>query len=244
MQLDVLYNEDCLEGMKRLPDHSIDCIISDLPYGTTNCAWDSVIPFEPLWAQYKRVAKRNAAIVLTASQPFTTALIASNPKDFRYALVWDKAKGGNFALARKQPMKSHEDVLVFYRAQPVYHPQMEVRGRMRKKGGGKPSDNFGIVPSVSYNNQYYPRSILAFSNASRVDHIHPTQKPVALFEYLIRTYTNPGETVLDNCIGSGTTAIAAINTGRHYIGFEKDPQYFQSAQQRIANHQPQLSLIA
>jgi DNA modification methylase len=224
---------DCLEVMAGIPAGSVDLILCDLPYGTTACKWDAVIPFEPLWAQYRRIAKPNAAIVLTASQPFTTALITSNPKDFRYCLVWDKTKGGNFALARKQPMKSHEDVCVFYRAQPTYNPEMETRGAVRKKGGGKASDNFGIVPTVSFNNTYYPKSILQFSTGSRTDHHHPTQKPVALMEYLIRTYTNEGDTVLDNCMGSGTTGVACMNTGRRFIGIERDETYFEIARRRI-----------
>ena len=228
-----LYLGDCLEVMAMLPDASIDMILCDLPYGTTACKWDTVIPFEPLWAQYRRVAKRNAAIVLTASQPFTTALISSNMREFRYCWVWDKTKGGNFALARKQPMKSHEDVCVFYAAQPTYNPEMETRGAVRKKGGGKASDNFGIVPAVSYNNTYYPKSIIQFSTGSRIDHHHPTQKPVALMEYLIRTYTNEGEVVLDNCMGSGTTGVACVNTGRRIIGIEREPNYFDIACRRI-----------
>ena len=233
----VLYRGDCLEWMSVIPDGSVDMILCDLPYGTTACKWDTVIPFEPLWAQYRRVAKRNAAIVLTASQPFTTALIASNIREFRYCWVWDKTKGGNFALARKQPMKSHEDVCVFYGAQPTYRPEMETRGAVRKKGGGKPSDNFGIVPTVSFNNTYYPKTIIQFSTGSRVDHHHPTQKPVALMEYLIRTYTQEGETVLDNCAGSGTTGVACVNTGRNFIGIELDDKYFQIAADRIAESQ-------
>lgn len=233
MTLD-LYQGDCLELMRALPDASVDLILCDLPYGTTACKWDSVIPFAPLWDEYKRIAKPSAAIVLTASQPFTTALINSNSKDFRYSLVWDKTKGGNFLLAKKQPMKSHEDVLVFYRSRATYNPQMEVRGAIRKKGGGKASDNFGAAPTVSYNNEYYPKSILTFSTGSRQDHFHPTQKPVALMEYLIRTYTNEGDTVLDNCMGSGTTGVACMNTGRSFIGMERDADYFTIARDRIA----------
>ena len=228
-----LLQGDCLELMKDIPDGSIDMILCDLPYGTTACKWDSVIPFEPLWEQYKRIIKLNGAIVLTASQPFTTALISSNIKEFRYCWIWDKTKGGNFALAKKQPMKSHEDVCVFYKKQPTYNPEMEERGKVRKKGGGTASDNFGIIPTVSFNNLYYPKSIIQFSTGSRIDHHHPTQKPVALMEYLIRTYTNKGETVLDNCMGSGTTGVACLNTGRNFIGMEKDETYFHVAKNRI-----------
>lgn len=228
-----LMQGDCLELMPTIASGSVDMVLCDLPYGTTACKWDSVIPFEPLWREYRRVCKPNAAIVLTASQPFTTALIASNMKEFRYCWVWDKTKGGNFALAKKQPMKSHEDVVVFYRKQPTYNPQKETRGAVRKKGGGKASDNFGIVPTVSYNNTYYPKTILTFSNGSRVDHFHPTQKPIGLMEYLVRTYTNEGDTVLDNTMGSGTTGVACVNTNRNFIGIERDPDYFAIAERRI-----------
>jgi site-specific DNA-methyltransferase (adenine-specific) len=233
-----LLNGDCLELMQSIPDKSVDMVMCDLPYGTTACKWDSVIPFEPLWAQYRRLVKNGGAIVLTASQPFTTALISSNLTMFRYCWVWDKTKGGNFALARKQPMKSHEDVCVFYTSQPTYNPEKEIRGAVRKKGGGKPSDNFGVTPTVSHNNEYYPKSIIQFSTASRVDHHHPTQKPVALMEYLIKTYTNPGEVVLDNTMGSGTTGVACVNTGRSFIGIERDDGYFKIAEQRIADAVP------
>lgn len=224
---------DCLELMAALPDRSVDMVLCDLPYGTTACAWDSVLPFDKLWAAYRRICKPNAAIVLTASQPFTTDLIQSNRAEFRYELIWDKTKGGNFLLAKKQPMKSHENIVVFYRSQPTYNPQMEVRGKPRKKGGGRASDNFGAVPSVSFNNEYYPTSILAHSTGSRKDHYHPTQKPVALMEYLIRTYANEGDAVLDNTMGSGTTGVAARNTGRRFIGMERDPKYFAIAWDRI-----------
>lgn len=224
--------------MQSIPDKSVDMVMCDLPYGTTACKWDSVIPFEPLWAQYRRLVKEGGAIVLTASQPFTTALISSNLTMFRYCWVWDKTKGGNFALARKQPMKSHEDVCVFYTSQPTYNPEKEIRGAVRKKGGGKASDNFGIVPTVSHNNEYYPKSIIQFSTGSRLDHHHPTQKPVALMEYLIKTYTNPGEVVLDNTMGSGTTGVACVNTGRSFIGIERDEGYFKIAEQRIADAVP------
>jgi site-specific DNA-methyltransferase (adenine-specific) len=224
---------DCLELMKELPDASVDLVLCDLPYGTTANKWDALIPFSSLWEQYKRIGKENCVYALTASQPFTTALINSNPAMFRYEMVWDKTKGGNFALARKQPMKSHENIIIFYRKQPTYNPQMETRGNVRKKGGGKASDNFGIVPTVSFNNTYYPKSIVTFSTGSRTDQFHPTQKPVALFEYLIKTYTNPGDLVLDNCAGSGTTAVACKQTGRRYLCIEKDRDYWLKACERV-----------
>lgn len=225
-----LFHGDCLEVMAQLPDASVDMILCDLPYGTTACKWDTVIPFEPLWAQYRRVAKRNAAIVLTASQPFTTALIASNMREFRYCWVWDKKIAGNPFLAKRQPMKRHEDVCVFSASPHFYAPQMTT-GKMRTKGGGH-SKLFDVALTSSVNDQYYPTSIVEFSNAKRG--IHPTQKPVALMEYLIRTYTREGETVLDNCMGSGTTGVACANTGRQFIGIERDEKYFAIASERIA----------
>lgn len=226
---------DCLQLLKEVPAESVDLVLCDLPYGTTGNKWDSVIPMSDLWVEYLRVGKENCAYVLTGSQPFTTALINSNPTLFRYEIIWDKTKGGNFALARRQPMKSHENILLFYRKQPTYNPQMETRGSVRKKGGGKASDNFGIVPTVSYNNTYYPKSIVTYSTGSRVDQFHPTQKPQGLFEYLIKTYSNPGDLVLDNCAGSGTTAMACKATGRRFICIEKDPVYWQKAVDRVTS---------
>lgn len=229
-----LLHGDCLDLMAGIPTGSVDMILCDLPYGTTACKWDTVIPFEPLWAQYKRIAKPNAAIVLTASQPFTTALIGSNMKDFRYCWVWDKKIAGNPFLAKRQPMKRHEDICVFSAKSHDYLPQMTT-GKMRTKGGGF-SKLFSVehAPAV-INDQYYPTSVIEFSNAARG--VHPTQKPVALMEYLIRTYTHEGETVMDNCMGSGTTGVACANTGRNFIGMEKDAAYFEIARQRIETAQ-------
>jgi site-specific DNA-methyltransferase (adenine-specific) len=229
----MLFMGDCLDWMEKFPDNSVDMLLVDLPYGTTGNKWDSVIPLELLWKQYLRIVKQSGAMLFTSSQPFTTALISSNLSDFRYSLVWDKTKGGNFALAKKQPMKSHEDICVFYRKQPSYTPQMETRGNVRKKGGGKASDNFGIVPTVSYNNTYYPKSILQFSTGSRVDHFHPTQKPVPLFEYLIKSYSKEGEVVLDNTAGVCTTALASRNSGRKWICIEQDEKYCQISKERL-----------
>jgi site-specific DNA-methyltransferase (adenine-specific) len=232
---------DCLDVMATLADKSVDLILCDLPYGTTACKWDSVIPFEPLWAQYRRIAKPNAAIVLTASQPFTTALIASNLKDFRYSWVWDKKISGNPFLAKRQPLKVHEDVCVFSVKPHAYSPQMR-KGQMRAKGGGK-SNLFDTAHAAAVvNDEYYPTSIIEFSNAKRG--VHPTQKPVALMEYLIRTYTNEGDTVLDNCMGSGTTGVAAARTGRRFIGIERDADYFAIATRRIAEAAPKDLLAA
>ena len=249
VELNTIYNEDCLVGMADIPDKSIDMILCDLPYGSTDCSWDTVIPFEPLWEQYKRVIKDNGAIVLTASQPFTTKLIASNFDMFKHEWVWIKSHGG-FATAKFKPLKRHEDVLVFSKGTVSYNPQMiEVKGKVRDQRNEPAFNNNGrnkvdspVNPGtkMSYSKGYnpkkrYPKSHIEFSNRTEKT-IHPTQKPVALFEYLIKTYSNEGETVLDNCMGSGTTAIAALNTGRNYIGYELDPDYHSIAEERIANH--------
>ena len=226
-----LIHGDCLEKMADIADGSVDMILCDMPYGTTACKWDTIIPFELLWAQYRRIAKRSAAIVLTASQPFTTALIASNMREFRYTWVWEKEQGVNFMLAKKQPLKVHEDVCVFYRDLPAYSPQMTA-GRPYVSGKGNSGEVTGCREKVQTINDgtRYPRSIQQFG---RQTGIHPTQKPVALMEYLIHTYTQEGETVLDNCMGSGTTGVACINTGRSFIGIERDEKYFQIATDRI-----------
>lgn len=231
-----LHHGDCLSVMATLPAASVDLILCDLPYGTTACAWDAVIPFEPLWTQYRRIAKPNAAIVLTASQPFTTALIASNLSEFRYSWVWEKEQGVNFLLAKKQPLKVHEDACVFYRSLPIYNPQMTA-GKPYLSGKGTSGDVTGNRVKVQTQNDgtRYPRSIQFFK---RQTGYHPTQKPVALMEYLIRTYTNPGGIVLDNCMGSGTTGVAALQSGRHFIGIERDADYFAICQKRLAEAQP------
>jgi site-specific DNA-methyltransferase (adenine-specific) len=222
-----------LEVMKEIPDKSIDMILCDLPYGTTACKWDTIIPFEPLWEQYKRIIKDNGAVVLTASQPFTSALVMSNPVQFKYSWIWDKKLPTGHLNANKMPMKRHEDILVFCASKTPYFPTMRT-DKMRARGGGKASPVYGkCIPKKSYSDQYYPTSILEIHNADQSKKIHPTQKPVALFEYLIKTYTNKGDLVLDNCIGSGTTAVAAINTGRNYIGIEKDEEYCKIAEERI-----------
>ena len=254
MELNKIYNEDCLEGMKRIPDNSVDMILCDLPYGTTACKWDTIIPFKPLWEQYERVIKDNGAIVLTASQPFTTVLINSNFDMFKFCLVWDKDKAGNFALAKKRPLISHEDIVVFYGKQPTYNPQMTESGSNRdrqKKSYTRPTSSSvgmasGVFKASKTHNEglRYPKSILRYKRNWRPqDSDHPTQKPTDLFEYLIKTYTNKGETVLDNCMGSGTTAIACINTERNFIGFELDKTYYEKSLERIKNHAAQNELF-
>lgn len=240
-----IWRGDCLELMKHIPDGSIDMILCDLPYGTTSCAWDSIIPFEPLWEQYWRIVKSNGAIVLTASQPFTTALISSQMDAFKYCWVWQKDKPTNFALANKQPMKYHEDICVFYNKQPTYNKQMQER-----EGGGKNRVKYIVDNSKRklqdgsisgdkpkfFDDLKNPSSVQYFNTGRRQDAFHPTQKPVDLFEYLIKTYTNPGDTVLDNCSGSGTTAVACINTNRNFICIEKDYTYHKKSVNRVKNH--------
>ena len=245
-----LMHGDCLELMKDIPDGSVDMILCDLPYGTTACKWDTVIPFEPLWEQYRRVAKRNAAIVLTASQPFTTALIASNYRDFRYCMVWDKVnRATGYGNANKMPLKRHEDVAVFYRALPTYNPQ-KTKGEpyVASRGDRNARDTRpgvyaggGLHATVTVNvGDRFPVSILPIKADVKTGHgLHPTQKPTPLMEYLISTYTNEGETILDNCMGSGTTGVACVNTNRRFIGIEQDDKYFDIARKRIEAAQQQ-----
>lgn len=240
LELNKIYNEECLEGMKKIPDKSVDMILCDLPYGTTACKWDTIIPFEPLWEQYERVIKDNGAIVLTASQPFTTKLITSNIEIFKYCWVWDKVRGVGHLNAKKQPMKSTEDVCVFYKKQSTYNPQMRYRDKPRKSKNKNTQNVYGSSLEVFEGEileKKYPVNLITISNSDMKGiRIHPTQKPVALFEYLIKTYTNEGETVLDNCMGSGTTAIACMNTNRNFIGFELDKGYYEKSLERIEQH--------
>lgn len=231
---------DCLEVMKDIPDKSVDMILCDLPYGTTACKWDSIIPFEPLWEQYERVIKDNGAIVLTAAQPFTSALVMSNLKLFKYDWVWKKPKGTGHLNAKKQPMRDKEDILVFYKRQPTYNPQMVKGEPYQSKSGKSQYEGYGKDKRMGNNNNglRYPKQVIEFGVVER-NTVHPTQKLVALFEYLIKTYTNEGDIVLDNCVGSGTTAIAAHNTGRFFIGIEKEPKYVEIAQKRLEQAQSQ-----
>jgi site-specific DNA-methyltransferase (adenine-specific) len=234
LEVNKIYNMDCLEGMKYIDDKSIDMILCDLPYGTTACKWDTIIPLDVLWREYERITKDNGAIVLTASQPFTTMLINSNIKLFKYCWVWEKEQGVNFLMAKKQPLKVHEDICVFYKKQCTYNPQMTM-GKPYISGKGDSGEVTGKVKKIQTKNTgtRYPKSIIRFN---RERGLHPTQKPVALFEYLIKTYTNENELVLDNCIGSGTTAIACINTNRNFIGFELNKEYYKLAKNRINKH--------
>lgn len=233
MKID-LKRGDCLELMRDIPDKSIDMILCDLPYGTTACKWDTVIPFEPLWEQYNRVIKDNGAIVLFGSEPFSTELRHSNIKNYRYDWIWEKEQGANFMLCKYQPYKVHENISVFYKKRCAYFPQM-TSGKPYISGKGDSGDITGNVKKVQTKNNgtRYPRSIQRFNTEKGQGTLHPTQKPVALLEYLIKTYTNEGETVLDNCMGSGSTGVACVNTNRNFIGIELDDTYFDIARKRI-----------
>lgn len=237
LELNRIYQQDCIEGMRRLPDKSVDMILCDLPYGTTRNKWDSIIPLEPLWEQYERIIKDNGAIVLTAQTPFDKVLGASNLRLLKYEWIWQKAQGTGHLNAKKMPLKDHENVLVFYKKLPTYNPQMvgeDVR-KVRRSGSASTTTNYGKFIEIS-ESEYkgrYPKSTIYFDRDN--SRLHPTQKPSALFEYLIRTYTNEGETVLDNCMGSGTTAVACVRTGRNFIGFELESEYVEIANKRLDN---------
>jgi len=231
-----LLHGDCLDVMRGIEDASVDMVCTDPPYGTTACKWDSVIPFEPMWAQLKRIVKPNGAIVLMASQPFTSALVMSNVKMFRYCWVWEKNKATGHLNAKKQPMNSYEDVVVFYAKQVVYNPQMgQGIAYSNNHVAGDQGDCYGETKGSSVQNvtTRYPRRNIEFPVDIKAE-FHPTQKPVALMEYLIRTYTNEGETVLDFTMGSGTTGVACKNLSRSFIGIEKDEGYFKIAEERIS----------
>jgi len=233
-----LMQGDCLELMREIPDGSVDMVLCDLPYGVTSRnKWDVVIPFEPLWEQYHRVCKPNAAIVLHCQQPFTTDLISSNRREFKYLWYWDKHLKTGFLNAKKQPLRQVEEVAVFYKKQCLFTPPAEKgRKHARCKPEKYPSKNYGAQKSrvVTVTDEYCATTLLTQFPKQVFKSGHPTQKPVALLEYLIRTYTNEGETVLDNCMGSGSTGVAAFNTGRRFIGIELDEGYFRTATERIA----------
>ena len=238
-----LIHGDCLEKMKDIPDKSIDMILCDLPYGTTACKWDTIIPFNKLWEQYERIIKDNGAIVLTASQPFTSFLVTSNPKLFKYEWIWDKHIPRNFINAKIMPMQKHENVLVFGKGKLVYNPQITLRDKpvtvknYSKKGKDssyKLNSDGSNLKSYTYTHRN-PDTIIIGKWEANAGKIHPTQKPVTLFEYLIKTYTNEGDTVLDNCAGSGTTAIACLNTKRQFIVMEKEQKYYDMILKRVAD---------
>lgn len=229
-----LYNGDCLELMKDIPEKSIDLILCDLPYGTTCNKWDTPINLESLWKEYERIIKDNGAIVLFAQTPFDKVLGASNIKLLKYEWIWEKEMGTGFLNAKKMPLKNHENILVFYKKPPIYNPQMR-EGKPYTIVQGGESSNYGDYHRVTTENsgERYPVSIIKFNRDK--EKMHPTQKPVALCEYFIKTYTNEGATVLDNCMGSGTTGVACKNLNRDFIGIELDENYFKIAKERIDN---------
>jgi site-specific DNA-methyltransferase (adenine-specific) len=247
--INTIIKGDCLEVMKSIETGSIDMILADLPYATTACSWDVIIPFKELWEQYERIIKKNGAIVLTASQPFTTDLIMSNRKLFKYELIWKKNRYTNFMQAKRQAMRNHENILIFYKAQPTFNPQ---RVPVQQRGSGKRNNVERDViyqakgeASKNYTGKRAddclgnPGSVLDFKSVQKT--IHPTQKPVPLFEYLIKIYTNEGDVVLDNVSGSGTTAIACLNTNRKYICIEQDETYYTKSIERIEEHKRTMS---
>lgn len=242
-----LFKNDCLKEMEHIEDKSIDMILCDLPYGTTNCSWDIIIPFDKLWEHYNRIIKDHHAIVLFGSEPFSSNLRVSNIKNYKYDWIWDKKKPSNFPLAKIQPMKYHENISVFN--SKIYYPIMvKVPGRHAKKGKNETPEIFngGLSDKKYLEKVYtdkYPSTILEFSNADQTNRFHPTQKPVELLEYLIKTYTKDNETILDNCMGSGSTGIACLNTNRNFIGIENDEKYFDIACNRIYKHEKNIKLI-
>lgn len=235
---------DCLEVMKTIEDKSIDAIICDLPYGATNCKWDSVIPFEPLWFEYERLIKDNGAIVLFGNEPFSSLLRTSNLKLYRYDWVWEKTKATGFQNSKIQPMRKYENISIFYKHKPTYNPQGLIEKQDKKtnvrSGNIKNEHSFntykGKKPSAEYTN--YPTNIIKFKNASGKGHLHPTKKPLELIEYLVKTYTNENETILDNTMGSGTTMLACKKLNRNGIGIEMDEDYFNIAKNRINDLRP------
>ncbi len=237
MELNVVYNEDCIEGMNRIEDKSIDMILCDLPYGTTRNKWDSVIPLDKLWKQYNRIIKDNGAIVLTAQTPFDKILGCSNIEMLKYEWIWQKSKPTGHLNAKKMPMKEHENILVFYKKLPVYNCYgLKLTNKIVSRTN---KGNYGECSKTTIQEYTgYPKSIIKFNSIITTKQLHPTQKPVDLFEFLIKTYTNEGDIVLDNCMGSGTTAIACMNTNRNYIGFELDKGYYDIILERIKNHKP------
>lgn len=241
-----LLQGDCLELMKNIPRGSIDMILCDLPYGTTRCRWDTVIPLAQLWEQYKRVIKYNGAIVLFSTQPFTSELIVSNREMYRYEWIWHKTQPTGYLNAKKMPLRVHENIEVFYKGPPIYNPQF-THGHKRKTAVNRyerAADGNSIYGHEYRNTKYdstdrYPVDVQKFGTGDKAKRLHVAQKPLALLEYMILTYTRPGETVMDNCMGSGSTGVAALNTGRDFVGMELDPECFQIAKARIESHEIQ-----
>ena len=232
-----LWNGDCLELMNNIPDKSIDMILCDLPYGTTKCKWDIVIPFDKLWEQYNRIIKDKGAILLFGSEPFSSKLRISNLRMYKYDWIWKKTKAQGFLNSKKMPLKDYENICVFYKRLPVYNPQGIIYGNFqndRKSKYSKGEDIYGKEKEFGISHMSnFPKQIIEFSNPSGKGQLHPTQKPVDLLEYLIKTYTQDGEVILDNCMGSGSTGVACKNLNRNFIGIELDENYFNIAKERI-----------
>ena len=246
MSFTQLIHGDCLEQMKNIKTGTVDMILADPPYGTTMCKWDSIIPFEPMWAEIERITTDNAAILLFAAAPFDKVLACSNLKLFRHEWIWEKPAATGFFNAKKMPLKAHENVLVFYKSLPTYNPQ-KTTGHVRKVSKAKVvhSECYGKQIGVKHydSTERYPRSVLKFSSDKQYNNLHPTQKPLALCEYLIKTYTNKGDLVVDFCMGSGPVGVAAKKLKRDFIGIEKEDKYYAIAEDRITNSDYQMELI-
>ena len=235
MEKNIIYHSDCLVGLQSIPDNSVDMVLTDPPYGITQNKWDSVVDMDLFWKEIKRVTKEHSAILLFSQMPFTATAVMSNPKMFRYEWICEKHSPTGFLNAKRMPLKCHENILVFYEKLPTYNPQM-MQGKPHSRGGaGRQSKNYGSYVDTKriISNTYFPRDVLKVNWQDSVRGLHPTQKPVSLCEYFIKTYSNKGDIILDPFIGSGTTAVAAINTERKYIGFEKDDKYFEVAKNRL-----------
>ena len=231
-----LWHGDCLTLMKDIDTNSVDMLLVDLPYGTTQCKWDSIISLKDLWIEYNRIIKDNGAMLFHCAQPFTSNLIMSNVKNFKYEWVWEKSKASNYLNAKKQPLRAHESIAVFYRKPPTYNPQM-TQGEAYNKGTAKrETEVYGSQKAVEVKSdgERYPRTVQYFVTAEKEGKLHPTQKPIALTEYFVKTFSNPGDVILDNTMGSGTTGVACVNLDREFIGIEKDKEYFDIAVERIS----------
>ena len=231
-----LWHGDCLTLMKDIDTNSVDMLLVDLPYGTTQCKWDSIISLKDLWIEYNRIIKDNGAMLFHCAQPFTSNLIMSNVKNFKYEWVWEKSKASNYLNAKKQPLRAHESIAVFYRKPPTYNPQM-TQGEAYTKGTAKrETEVYGSQRAVEVKSdgERYPRTVQYFVTAEKEGKLHPTQKPIALTEYFVKTFSNPGDVILDNTMGSGTTGVACVNLDREFIGIEKDKEYFDIAVERIS----------
>ena len=235
MKMNVIYHRDCLGGgLQSIPDNSVDMVLTDPPYGTTQNKWDSIVDMNLFWKEIKRVTKEHSAIIIFSQMPFTATAVMSNHKMFRYEWICEKHNPTGFLNANRMPMKCHENALVFYDKLPTYNPQM-IQGKQHTRGGARQSKNYGSYDTLKLttSDKYYPRDVLKVNWQDSTRGLHPTQKPVSLCEYFIKTYSNEGDIVLDHFIGSGTTAVAAKNTNRKYIGFEKDDEYFEIAKNRL-----------